>query len=381
MRVEADFINDPASLAIFELLAAAGYPAYFVGGCVRNALIAAPVADIDISTPALPEQVTEVCRDGGLKVIPTGIEHGTVTVVSDGKPHEITTFRKDVETDGRRAVVAFSTEMIDDAQRRDFTMNALYADAKGRVIDPLSGLSDLQARRVRFILDADQRIKEDYLRSLRFFRFHAWYGDPDSGLDADALAAISDNLDGLDHLSAERVGAEMIRLLAAPDPASALAAMTQTGVLGRIIPGSDPKDVAPLVHLEGKRPPDAMRRLAALGGQDVADRLRLSRAQERQLEVLRAGMGSTESAGTLGYRHGAEPAFDILLLRHASMGTVPDPRDIAAAAIGARQVFPIKAADLMPELSGAHLGKRLKELEEIWIRSDFRLSKSDLLGQ
>ncbi|CAN0587043.1 unnamed protein product, partial [Ectocarpus sp. 12 AP-2014] len=192
----------------------------------------------------------ELARVAGLKPVPTGIDHGTVTVVADHDPFEITTFRRDVETDGRRAVVAFADTLDEDAKRRDFTMNALYARIDGTVIDPLGGLPDLRARRVRFIGDATDRIREDYLRSLRFFRFHAWYGNPDNGMDSDALAAIASHLDGLESLSRERVGAEMVKLLAARDPAPAVAAMRATGVLGRLLPGADDRALAPLIHLE-----------------------------------------------------------------------------------------------------------------------------------
>ena len=195
-----------------------GAQALFVGGCVRNTLLGAPVADIDIATDALPERVMDLSAKAGLKAVPTGIDHGTVTVVSEGVPHEITTFRRDVETDGRRAVVVFSKDVAEDAARRDFTMNALYATPDGEIVDPLNGLPDLEARRVRFIGTASHRIQEDHLRSLRFFRFHAWYGDPAGGMDAEALAAIAENLEGLSVLSRERIGAEMLKLLSAQIP-------------------------------------------------------------------------------------------------------------------------------------------------------------------
>lgn len=219
-------------------------------GCVRNALLGAEASDIDIATDAHPERVVELAAGAGLKAIPTGIEHGTVTVVSGGIPHEITTFRRDVETDGRRATVAFSDTVSEDAARRDFTMNALYARPDGTLLDPLGGLPDLNARHVRFIGQAKDRIREDYLRSLRYFRFHAWYGDAAAGFDPDALDAIASNLDGLERLSRERVGAEILKLLAAPDPAPAIAAMRGAGVLGAVLPGADDRSLAVLVSLE-----------------------------------------------------------------------------------------------------------------------------------
>lgn len=225
------------------------------------------MTDLDISTNAHPETVSKLSRKAGFHAVPTGIEHGTVTVVADSHPFEVTTWRKDVETDGRRAVVAFADRLEDDARRRDFTMNALYAAPDGQIIDPLGGLQDLLARKVRFIDDAHDRIREDYLRILRFFRFHAWYGDADAGLDPDALAAISELSDGIDTLSRERVGSEVVKLLAAPDPAPSIAAMAGSGVLARIMPGLDATALPILVHFEQDRgvAPDAMRRLAVLG--------------------------------------------------------------------------------------------------------------------
>ena len=196
----------------------AGHAAYAVGGCVRNAAWA-PVTDVDIATSARPDAVIAWPKAAGLRAVPTGLAHGTVTLVTGGEGFEVTTFRRDVATDGRHAEVAFSDRIEDDAARRDFTMNALYADAAGQVLDPLGGLDDLRARRLRFVGDPARRIAEDYLRILRFFRFHAQYGDPDHGLDPDGLAACATGADGLARLSAERSRANCASLLAARDPA------------------------------------------------------------------------------------------------------------------------------------------------------------------
>jgi poly(A) polymerase len=361
-------------------LEAAGYRALFVGGCVRNALLGVPVADVDIATDARPETVTRLAEVAGLRVVPTGIEHGTVTVIAGGAPHEVTTFRRDVETDGRRAVVAFADDVTEDAARRDFTMNAIYADLRGNVIDPLGGLPDLVARRLRFVGDAHQRIREDYLRILRFFRFHAHYGDPDQGMDAEALAASAELAEGVDGLSRERIGSELRKLLAAPDPAPAVAAMAQAGVLARVLPGSDPRALAPLVHLESGLPPRWQRRLAALGGQEVEDRLRLSRADAAVLAALRDAVGSGWSPAALGWKLGAEGGRDAVLLRAALLES-PLPTDWQTdVARGAASVMPVTAIDLMPDLKGAALGARLKEIEARWLASDLRLTRADLLG-
>jgi poly(A) polymerase len=370
----APWLNGPARV-VCAMLEDAGHQAWFVGGSVRNALIDAPVSDLDLSTDARPETVMKLARAAGLKAIPTGIDHGTVTIVSQGEPIEVTTFRRDVATDGRRAVVAFADTLEDDARRRDFTMNALYCDIRGKVADPLGGLPDLYARRICFIENPVTRIKEDYLRILRFFRFYAWYGDTDAGIDADGLAACAMYADGIDGLSAERVTSEMLKLLSAPDPAPAVAAMGQSGVLMHILPGAARDVIAVLVHLEqilGLNP-DPIRRLVALGGE--RDRLRLSNAQQKAVDVRLVDMPLIE----LAYRNGANAATDRYLIEQASMTQPVDAARLDDFAAAAGQVFPLKAADLMPALQGVVLGKALKLAETKWIASGFTLTKADLL--
>ncbi|WP_424943580.1 CCA tRNA nucleotidyltransferase [Aliiroseovarius crassostreae] len=379
-RLTGDWFRQDRVLALSNAFAASGYQLHFVGGCVRNALMDEPIADLDLSTDARPDQVMELAAAAGFKPVPTGIDHGTITVVVDGEGFEITTYRKDVETDGRRAVVAFADTMEEDAHRRDFTMNALYADVEGHVIDPLGGLPDLYVRRVRFIDDATARIREDYLRTLRFFRFYAWYGDEQQGPDPDALAAISANLDGLETLSKERVGSELLKLLAAPDPAPAVATMEQCGVLARFLPGADPTAMPVLVHLEAELSPDPIRRLAALGGEGVAEALRMSRKDAKRLAEMRNGMGSMTPSAELAYRHGADMARDIVLLRAAQMGQEVAAGVMDDIAKGARAQFPIVPADLMPEISGPALGAKLNELEARWVASGFTLTREELLS-
>lgn len=381
MRLTGDWITAPATQAVCAALTTSGYRVFFVGGCVRNAILRVPVDDIDMATDAPPDTVIRLAGAAGLKSVPTGIDHGTVTVVSDGTPHEVTTFREDVDTFGRHAKVAFGSDLTADARRRDFTMNALYAQPDGTVLDPLDGIDDLVARRVRFIGDAGTRIREDYLRILRFFRFHAQYGDPEARLDADALAACAANLDGLADLSRERIGAEMRKCLAAPDPAPAMAAMQAAGVLARILPGADAGTLAPMVHLEAQTgtEPGAIRRLAVLGGVDVAARLRLSRAETKTLTRLHEASASLMSAAELGYRYGYEAGRDALLVRAASMGAALDQGAVADCARGARAQFPVKADDLKPAYAGPALGQRLRDLESRWIASGFTLTREDLL--
>ncbi len=376
------WLADADAQAVCAAVQDGGHRIYFVGGCVRNALLGLPDSDVDMSTDALPERVMALAARAGLKAVPTGVEHGTVTVVRGGKGFEVTTFRRDVETDGRRAVVAFSNSIDEDARRRDFTMNALYADPMGRVIDPLEGMADLRARRVRFIEDAGARIREDYLRTLRYFRFCAWYANPDEGFDADALAAIAANTDGLETLSAERIGAELQKLLAAPDPAPALAAMRQAGVLGAILPGSDDRWVSMLVHFETVLgyPPYWLWRLAALGGDDVSDRLRLSKADTKEHDRLKAVAFGGQTLAEIAYRDGVSIAVGAALLRACMAETAPDSVVLETINRAAQAKFPITAADLMPEFKGPALGARLKQLEAVWIASDFTADRQDLLN-
>ena len=369
-------MNGHGTQALCAALGVSGYRALFVGGCVRNALLGAPVADIDIATDALPETVSEIAESAGFKVIPTGIDHGTVTVIAQGVHHEVTTFRRDVETDGRRAVVAYSTDIAEDAARRDFTMNALYAEPSGDVIDPLGGIDDLRARRVRFVGEAQLRIREDYLRILRFFRFHADYGDASLGIDAEGLAACAELTEGLDGLSRERVGAEMRKLLAADDPAPAVAAMAQAGVLARVLPGADARALGLLVHLEDGMAPRWQRRLALLGG---AGDLRLSRAEDGEISRIRDEIGTTASAAVLGWTLGKVPAQDVLLCRAALFEVPMAVGWQAQVQRGAQSVFPVVAGDLMPALSGPALGVTLRALQAEWLASDLTLGRAALL--
>lgn len=380
------WLRDPATQNVCAALTAKGAQALFVGGCVRNALMGVPVSDIDIATDATPEQVLTLAKAAGIKAIPTGIEHGTVTLVQNQIPHEVTTFRKDVATDGRRAVVAFSTDIAEDAARRDFTMNAIYARPDGTIVDPLGGMADLVARRVRFIGTAENRIQEDYLRTLRYFRFHAWYGDCAAGFDPDALAAIAGNLDGLSQLSLERITGEIVKLLAAPDPAPAIASMRQIGVLGQILPGADDRALGPVIHLQGlyshrDTRADPICRLAALGGSELLDHLRLSKAAARALVQLREAASATTSPAELSYRLGHDTALQAMTLRSALLEQPVLPDLGSDLARGAAAKFPVKAADLMPDLSGAALGAALKQLESAWIASGFTLGRAELLQQ
>ena len=380
-RISPDWLTSAPARAVCAALEGGGHQAWFVGGCVRNALLGEEAADLDITTDARPERVIELVEAAGLRAVPTGIEHGTVTVVADGWGFEVTTFRRDVETDGRRAAVAFSDSMEEDAARRDFTMNALYCGIDGVVVDPVGeGLADLAARRVRFIGDDKERIREDYLRILRFFRFHAWYGG--DGVDPEGLAACAALAEGVEGLSRERIGHEVMKLLAAPDPAPAVASMAASGVLMRVLPGASAQILAPLVHLEALagEAPDPILRLAALGGHEGGRPLRLSKPQMRALEVLTRSIEEGKGAAELGYRLGRDMARKALLLRGAVMGVPPFESDFADIEAGAKAACPVSAKDFMPALEGAALGRALAAAEARWIASGFSLTRENLLA-
>ena len=380
MRIKADWVEAAHSRAVIQALDGHGF---FVGGCVRNALLEVPVADVDIATPLPPEIVLARLHERNIKAIPTGLQHGTITAVHGGVPVEITTFRRDIETDGRHAKVVFTDDIAQDASRRDFTMNALYADQTGKVVDPLGGLSDLQARRVRFIGQAQDRIREDYLRILRFFRFFAWYGA--DGINAEGLAACAELADGLDRLARERVGQEFRKLLGSPDPSAAIASMHTSGILMRCLPGAVAEVLPVLVHLEHALgiAPDWLRRLACLGGEALSDNLRLSKVEDRTLAVLRTAIATGEPDMVTAYRHGSDIARSAALILAASSGAQPSASLEADIADGAGKTLPLQAQDLkqIGVSPGPALGKLLRDAEQRWIKSGFALDKSALIAQ
>ena len=290
-RVSGDWLHSAPIRKVFAALKAGNAEARIVGGAVRDAIIGRPVREIDIATTALPEEVMRLASEARLGAHPTGIDHGTVTVVADGMPFEVTTLRRDIETDGRHAVVTFTTVWQEDAARRDFTINALYCREDGTLYDPVGGLDDLRKRRVRFIGDPETRIREDYLRILRFFRFSAAYGN--GQLDPAGLAAAVALKHGLSQLSPERIRAEILKLLAARNAAEVVSAMHDSGVLQLAIPATaHPERLARLQAIERAlgQPPDALARLAALAidepseAKSLAQHLRLSNAEAEALQ-------------------------------------------------------------------------------------------------
>ncbi|HEX6860655.1 MAG TPA: CCA tRNA nucleotidyltransferase [Caulobacteraceae bacterium] len=394
------WMTSPATRAVMDALAAKGGEgcARFVGGCVRNTLMKKPVGDIDIATTLTPDEVTQALEAAGLRAVPTGLEHGTVTAISGKKPYEITTLRRDVETDGRRAVVAFTTDWAEDAERRDFRLNALYADTDGAVFEPVAGgIEDARAGRIVFVGDAEQRIREDYLRILRFFRFHAWYGRGEP--DAAALAACARLKDGMANLAAERIAKELLKLLAADDPRPAVRLMAATGILRHVLPqaGSLARFEA-LVAIETEQlfENDADLRLAALlpdrleAAQETAERLRLSNAQR---DRLAGALGesphrivsylSPREARQRVYALGRQAFSDRVKLAWAASGKAASQWR-ALLMLGqtwTAPAFPITGEEVMAAgvPKGPLVGEVLREVEAWWIDNDFIDDKLSLV--
>ena len=396
----APWLQRPETKAVFAALEARGFAARAVGGAVRNALLDLPVTDVDIATTAHPDDAIAAAQAARLKAIPTGIQHGTVTIVSGDHAYEVTTLRKDVETHGRHATVAFTDDWAADARRRDFTVNAFYCSAEGEVFDPLGAYPDLALRRVRFIGEARERIREDYLRILRFFRLTAEYGE--GAPDADSLSACVVEREGLARLSAERVRQEILRLLAAPRGPELVRAMQDYGVLAYVLPVAPrPALLARFVALEAGLglPADAILRLAALAvelpedADQLRERLRLSneeydrlaRAAQRYPDIgpasaARAARACLYADGEVAYRErvltawarsGAAPADPAWRDRYVLPERWPPPR------------FPLGGADVLAlgVAPGPRIGELLRVLEEGWIAGDFAADEAELRAQ
>lgn len=387
--VGATWLERASTRAVLDAIAAGGFQARVVGGAVRNALIGVPVKDVDIATTARPEDVIRLAAAAALGAVPTGIAHGTVTVIADHQPIEVTTLRRDIETFGRHARVTFTADWAEDAARRDFTLNALYCDRDGTVHDPVGGYADLVARRVRFIGDARDRIREDYLRILRFFRFTATYAEGPP--DADGLAASVALAAGLTQLSAERVRAELLRLLAAPRAVEIVAVMAEAGLIATLV--GAPGDLELLRRLAAVETAlghdaDPLLRLAALagGGRDLTTlgaRLRLSNTESERLARLvlpdPAFDPATDDrqARAFLYRFGVEAFRDGVRLAWARSGAAADDSRWRGRFVLPNRwkvpTLPVRGADLLARglAEGPAIGRVVRAFEDWWISEDF----------
>ncbi|MDE2445357.1 MAG: CCA tRNA nucleotidyltransferase [Alphaproteobacteria bacterium] len=381
---DAIWLNTPALRGVMKAIAQAGGEVRVAGGAVRNALLGVAIADIDLATTLLPNAVMTVCKAAGIRVHPTGIDHGTVTVVAEGLPFEVTTLRRDVETDGRRAVVAFTDDWRQDALRRDFTINAMYCDGNGKIYDYTTGYQDILRRRVRFVGDAERRISEDYLRILRFFRFHAAYGQ--GAMCPVGLVACAKLKAGLKSISAERIRQEMFKLLVAKRAVPTLKIMAAHGILKIILPYTEDWRVIERLPL------DPVLRVFALASQKsrLKVRLRLSNDQATRIEALGqcpnlSPQLSPQRQHAALYKIGGQAWRDGVALAWAKshaprssqkwidLLTLPDRWAVP--------VFPIKGRDLLQQgvASSPMMGDKLLQLEKWWIAKDFAPTKAEIL--
>ncbi|WP_455476432.1 CCA tRNA nucleotidyltransferase [Bartonella sp. B17] len=402
-----DWLQDSCIQTLLHVLSLDGGEARIVGGAVRNQLLGQPISDIDIATTCLPQQVVERAEEAGFKAIPTGVAFGTVTVISKSCAYEVTTLRSDVETDGRHAKVVFGCDWKKDAERRDFTINALYCDSAGQLYDFVGGLNDIASRTVRFIGIAENRICEDYLRILRFFRFFAWYGA--GRPDVEGLKACVRQKYGLQKLSCERIWGEMRKLFAASDPTRALLWMRQSGILTLIFPETEKWGIDaihslvkveqalgwkidPLLRLKSILPPDSIRL------DEMMHRLRLSNKETTRLkewaELEKISQSSSDTfVQKLIYLHGRQPVLDQLSL--SIVAAYDDTQEKSKALQKAEHyiklyqlaqkwqipTFPVSGKDLIKKglEQGVFIGQKLKELEMMWIESGFVIDRNELL--
>ncbi|WP_420402263.1 CCA tRNA nucleotidyltransferase [Nisaea sp.] len=375
------WMTAPETRAVMEILNRDGDMARFVGGCVRSAVLDLPIADVDIATRYTPERVIEQLRDAGIRVIPTGLDHGTVTAVVNHEHFEITTLRLDVETDGRRAVVAFTEDWREDAARRDFTMNAMFLRPDGNLDDPFGGHGDALAGKVRFVGDPTTRIREDVLRILRFFRFHAYYGKGE--VDPAGLKACHDNAGLIDCLSGERIRVEFLKLLSAPSPLPVLQLMVNAGVLPVFLPG--PYDLEALLRLTSMDAgsPDPILRLAALAPERpghafrASSRMRFSNAEAARFHALSISELDPDAATARSeiYRLGNALFEDLVRLRVARgvLASADGEALIGVSRSWPKPDLPVRGADLveMGLAAGPAVGEALRRLEAWWIARDF----------
>ena len=404
MRIDPDkhgWMTAPETRAVMAALG----EARFVGGAVRNALLEVAVIDIDIAVPLPPEEAQKRLEAAHIKVVPTGFDHGTITAILNDRVFEVTSLRRDIDTDGRHAVVAYTIDWAQDAARRDFTMNALYAGPDGEIFDYEGGVEDLIAGSVRFVGDAATRIKEDYLRILRLFRFHAWYGRGE--IDGAALRAAAEARAGLAQLSGERIAKEFLRLLECPNPVPVLRVMAASGILTVLLPGAlDLARLENLIHVDADNffVPDALLRLAALlpdaaseegaeTARAVADRLKLSNADRARLAELTSPPEKIVSYLPLPevrkflYRIGAAAFKDRVRLRWAASprgaGAIAWRMLLSVADSWEKPRFPLSGRDVMaaglPE--GPRVGQLLNQIEQEWIDSDFALDDAALAAR
>ena len=382
MQINSEWIKNKVTQNILKIFEGADHNAYLVGGCIRNSILNIPVTDIDISTDATPQQTVDLFNRENFKVAPTGFSHGTVTVISEGIPYQITTMRSDQNTDGRHADVVFSDDIKKDAERRDFTINALYADSTGKIINPIGGLEDFNPLAIKFIGDPNNRIQEDYLRILRFFRFHAQFSELVTQFDKVALDAIKKNQDGLKKLSKERIWSELKKILSTSNPARSLYKMSQLGILEIILENKNVHNIKRFNLIEKKMglEPEPIRRLVAITENTEDTFLNLSRKEAKKFSLLKGLLKKKHDPAELVYQFNREIAQSVLAIYTFYKGEKLKLSDIKKIEKACLFPCPITGAQISKYMDGATVGIKIKEAQRVWINSNFKSDEAKILS-
>ena len=380
---ETKWLRNPSAQKLSKLYKSFGYQVLFVGGCVRNTILKIPVTDIDLATDAQPEEIIKIAKENNIRFVPTGLAHGTITLIIDNKNYQITTFRTDFDHDGRYAKVEFTESLLLDASRRDLTINALYCNHVGEVIDPLNGLDDIKKQKIKFIGNPNERIKEDNLRILRFFRFQAIYGNKNLEIDSIALEACHNHKSKLAALSKERITSELRKILSAPNPLEVIIKMNETGVLNELFQNVSIDSLEAYLKTEEKFKINInwLGRLLSLQVTQEEESLKLTRCEFKFLKQTKSAIENQIHVLEFSYYNGVENGKIYSILQNFRHNIILSKNLLNQINSLATKKFPITAKDLMPEIRGKKLGEALRSLEDQWIKSNFTLSKKDLLAE
>lgn len=380
---ETKWLRNPSAQKLSKLYKSFGYQVLFVGGCVRNTILKMPVTDIDLATDAQPEEIIKIAKENNIRFVPTGLAHGTITLMIDNKNYQITTFRTDFDHDGRYAKVEFTESLLLDASRRDLTINALYCNHVGEVIDPLNGLDDIKKQKIKFIGNPNERIKEDNLRILRFFRFQAIYGNKNLEIDSIALEACHNHKSKLAALSKERITSELRKILSAPNPLEVIIKMNETGVLNELFQNVSIDSLEAYLKTEEKFKINInwLGRLLSLQVTQEEESLKLTRCEFKFLKQTKSAIENQIHVLEFSYYNGVENGKIYSILQNFRHNIILSKNLLNQINSLATKKFPITAKDLMPEIRGKKLGEALRSLEDRWIKSNFTLSKKDLLAE
>ncbi len=380
---ETKWLRNPSAQKLSKLYKNFGYQVLFVGGCVRNTILKMPVTDIDLATDAQPEEIIKIAKENNIRFVPTGLAHGTITLIIDNTNYQITTFRTDFDHDGRYAKVEFTESLLLDASRRDLTINALYCNHVGEVIDPLNGLDDIKKQKIKFIGNPNERIKEDNLRILRFFRFQAIYGNKNLEIDSIALEACHNHKSKLAALSKERITSELRKILSAPNPLEVIIKMNETGVLNELFQKVSIDSLEAYLKTEKKFKINInwLGRLLSLQVTQEEESLKLTRCEFKFLKQTKSAIENQIHVLEFSYYNGVETGKIYSILQNFRHNIILSKNLLNQINSLATKKFPITAKDLMPEISGKKLGEALRSLEDRWIKSNFTLSKKELLAE